>query len=207
VAEFRDSDRMFSVELFDWKLANGKSPTLYGQQSSLSLKPFAHAGSHTDSVDGLTEKSNSEKSLDKALKLKEEAGELFRAKNYEGAKDKYLESLRSMEYMAEEYSNEQKALAFELTVPCHNNLALCCIHCASYAEAAVYANNVSSLHRCYLSFDGLSIYFTFVAYVYPVVVFLMMMKCVTLNRHCCSSTLWRPKWTTVWYGKSCARGV
>ena len=103
IKAFRKFDRMYSVELVNWKLANGKSPILYGQEAALISPRVTRL--HPAPITESTQKNQIEASLENALKFKEEAGELFRAKEYDAAKEKYLETLRSMEYMAEEYSN------------------------------------------------------------------------------------------------------
>jgi hypothetical protein len=52
------------------------------------------------------------------------------------------------QYLGESLSNEQKAIVFEQTVPCHNNISLCCMQLKSYGESAQFAKNVSMRLSC-----------------------------------------------------------
>ena len=55
----------------------------------------------------------------------------------------YLDHFIYPQYLGESLSNEQKATVFEQTVPCHNNISLCCMQLKSYGESAQFARNVS----------------------------------------------------------------
>lgn len=59
-----------------------------------------------------------------------------------------LSCLCMSQYLGDDLSNDQKAQVFEQTVPCYNNMALCCLKAERFREAAEYANNVS----CSMSF-------------------------------------------------------
>lgn len=120
---------MYSIELVKWQLANGKSPVMYGQAGSFSDAPKEKTITYI------------EKMVRNSIALKDEAGTLFRSKDFEGARAKYLEALNAMKYLGEGLDNEQKAIVFELTVPCHNNLALCSLQMHDYSEASIYARN------------------------------------------------------------------
>jgi tetratricopeptide (TPR) repeat protein len=146
VKSYRESDAMHAVELSNWRLAQGQSPTLFARADSLSdkeLPPSSSSSASSASHEHAEESAAKyvQKTVAVAVALKDEAGALFRAKDFNGAKTKYLEALDAMKYLGEGLTNEQKALVFELTVPCHNNLALCSMQVQEYSEAAIYARN------------------------------------------------------------------
>ena len=132
VVGIRSADNMYEIELKNWVLAQGQSPKLFAQLESLS---------GTSSNGEQAESNDVKKAMATAVAFKDEAGNLFRAKDFEGAKLKYLEALNAMKHLGEGLDNDQKAVVFELTVPCHNNLALCSLQIHEYNEAAIYARN------------------------------------------------------------------
>lgn len=90
------TDGIYVVKLGDWKLADGKSPTLYLNQSSLkiakSFKEDVKKMSHTDEC------------LEKSLRIKTEATLLFEQKDYAGAKTKYFEALSALQVIGNLYN-------------------------------------------------------------------------------------------------------
>ena len=136
IVGIRSADNMYEIELKNWVLAQGQNPKLFAQLESLTEMPSAA------SSNGKQVASNDvEKTMATAVAFKDEAGNLFRAKDFEAAKLKYLEALNAMKHLGEGLDNDQKAVVFELTVPCHNNLALCSLQIHEYNEAAIYARN------------------------------------------------------------------
>jgi hypothetical protein len=86
ITNYRTNDATYIVILDNWKLANDKSPTLYLQQSSL-----------TKFEEKKEEVSYYNTCVENAINLKSEAGKLFKNTNFEEAKMKYLEALRSIQ--------------------------------------------------------------------------------------------------------------
>jgi hypothetical protein len=103
------NDGIFVVTLANWALADGKSPILYLQESSISKYAPVHA------VPPLVDsKSYVEDSIAKAVNYKNEATEFYKAADYISARGKYLEALGAMHYLHSDLSNEEKASVFEL---------------------------------------------------------------------------------------------
>ena len=94
------TDGFHIVTLNNWSLANGKSPTLYLNQSA--IKP-SQLTNQTPAITTSTEKPNEPKiksideilleSLDKALSYKTKATDLFKAKQYDKSRSMYMQAL------------------------------------------------------------------------------------------------------------------
>eukprot|EP01038_Epipyxis_sp_PR26KG_P006736 gene6736-9230_t len=153
IKAFRESDQIYIVELLNWKLATDKSPILYLQQTALS-KPNLKETTNTPTLEQTSQKLSAEielerantafvEFLEKGIKAKNEATELFNGKvpDFQVVKQKYLEALGCLQLMSEDLTNDQKAQVFELTVPCQNNVALCCFKLKSYHECILFAKN------------------------------------------------------------------
>jgi tetratricopeptide (TPR) repeat protein len=136
VQEIR-SDAVYVITLENWKLADGKSPTLYLQESALSkVLPKKDK----------KKKNTLEESLKKAIALKGDAGKLFSAGKYTEAREKYFESLTAMHAQkAEELSTRERAMVFEQTVPCHNNISLCSFNLNEFVQCIDFARNSLAL--------------------------------------------------------------
>lgn len=128
----RYEDGVYIVRLKDWQLADGKSPTLYLNQSSIS-KPVQTEATPTP--------NNFTIYLEKALVAKQEATSAFKKGDLEKARTKYLDALGLIQHVKGEMTNEQKAQLFEQTVTCNNNLALCCMRTQTFPEASLFAKN------------------------------------------------------------------
>lgn len=129
-------DGVYVVTLNNWTLADGKSPTLYLQESALSKI-----------VKKKKDKKNfMEECIKKAVGLKAEAGKLFNAGKYAEAYEKYLASLTAMHTQSpENLTNRERAMVFEQTVPCHNNLSLCSFKMNKMAQCIEFAHNSLTL--------------------------------------------------------------
>ena len=83
------NDGIYVVKLETWKLATGKSPTLYLNKSSIK---HCKVISNVD----LSKQSFIEECLQTSYKHKAEATRLFATKQYETAKNKYFEALTAL---------------------------------------------------------------------------------------------------------------
>lgn len=90
VKEIRN-DGIYVVTLKNWQLADGKSPTLYLNETSLSIPSVVP----TKSV--VPEQSASDKCIEKAMTLKQEASEYFKSGDNEKARMKYLEAVEQLQ--------------------------------------------------------------------------------------------------------------
>lgn len=82
-----------------------------------------------------------EKCLAKSLAAKQEAGELFKSGDNEGARTKYLEAVEQLQYVGDDLTNEQKAKVFEQSVLINNNIALCCLRLKNFNNAVAFGRN------------------------------------------------------------------
>ena len=101
ITEFRKTDSMYLIKLTNWKLAQGQSPSLFLQESALSLVPIVSA----------FEKSNSKKlsaperprisyadtCIANAIAIKEEAGNFYKKMDFASARDKYSKALEAVQ--------------------------------------------------------------------------------------------------------------
>jgi hypothetical protein len=101
ITEFRETDSMYLIKLSDWKLAQGQSPSLYLQESALSLVPLVSAFERTNSKK-LSEPerpriSYADTCIANAIAIKEEAGKFYKMKDYAAARDKYSKALEAVQ--------------------------------------------------------------------------------------------------------------
>jgi hypothetical protein len=86
-------DCIFVVTLFNWKLANDKSPTLFLNESSLTRIEIVKEP-ETVPLNPLEQITKSiEESLNKSQLLKSEAASLYKKKDYSEARLKYFDAL------------------------------------------------------------------------------------------------------------------
>jgi len=134
-------DLHYVVELFKWKLAQGQSPVLFLMHSAVQVDAAAQKK--------MMEEAAKEKGwrdlLDQASNSKSEAAKLFAKKDFVGAKNSYLNALTTLNSLGTELPDYLRAEVLEHTIPCHNNVALCCMKSAKYEESICYANNVLML--------------------------------------------------------------
>ena len=100
IAEFRKLDCMYVVKLADWKLAQGQSPSLYLQESAMSVTPFIPAFQRALPVEMVPEPPRvpyAETCIAKAIAIKDEAGIFYNNKDYATARDKYLKALEAIQ--------------------------------------------------------------------------------------------------------------
>jgi tetratricopeptide (TPR) repeat protein len=112
-----------------WVLAGNCKPTFYLMQSAVSISQRQR------------DLAIFEARMAVAVSCKEEGGKLFSAKLYEEAKEKYFDALKAMEGLGADLSNASKAYVFEVTVPCHNNIACCSLQSKNYADAVLFGTN------------------------------------------------------------------
>eukprot|EP00607_Mallomonas_marina_P007830 CAMPEP_0182417426 /NCGR_PEP_ID=MMETSP1167-20130531/1911_1 /TAXON_ID=2988 /ORGANISM="Mallomonas Sp, Strain CCMP3275" /LENGTH=436 /DNA_ID=CAMNT_0024591005 /DNA_START=170 /DNA_END=1480 /DNA_ORIENTATION=- len=147
IISHRLDDQIVIIEPDTWIMANKKPPTFYLQRDVVKLVPAA-------SDDDISYKIVTER-LQKANELRNEGATQFKSKNYDEAKLKYLTSLQCIQGLGDKINNEHRAMVFELTIPCSNNVALCLLKLKKYSEASVYADNSFRLIEALESrFDG-----------------------------------------------------
>ena len=108
------NDTHYVVRLNNWSLADGKSPVQYLQRQSISV----------DKVRAENE-AKWRKLLEDAVLAKDKAANLFKAKDFDGAKESYLNALTKLNGLGTELPDDFRAEVLEHTIPCHNNVALC----------------------------------------------------------------------------------
>ena len=84
---------------------------------------------------------NLREGIDQAAALKSKAAKLFKNESYGDARQGYLDALEVMNKLGYEMPDNFRAEVLEHTIPCHNNIALCCMKDKKYEEAKIYANN------------------------------------------------------------------
>ena len=138
------------VTLKNWQLADGKSPTQYLQNEA--VVPLSdHDFVEKTKMDVVKEKEKNDpkkkrdtelrEGIDKAVALKNEAASHFKKSDFSNAQKSYLQALEFMNKMGYDMPDPFRAEVLEHTIPCHNNIALCCIKQKNYDEAKIYANN------------------------------------------------------------------
>jgi len=122
----------YVVTLDNWKLAGnpGLSPVQYLNRNSI-------------------EKDSKEwvETLARASAHKNNANALFNQAKIAEARREYLETLQCLQHLGSDNKVKDfvRAQAFELIVPCHNNLSLCAFKLNSFAESKAYGNNAFML--------------------------------------------------------------
>lgn len=143
-------EQHFVVTLKNWQLADGKSPTQYLQYSAIiplenrvkveNVKNKA-ASSAVEQSEEKKKAKELREGIDMAAALKVKAAKLFKGESYGDARQGYLDALELMNKLGYEMPDHFRAEVLEHTIPCHNNIALCCMKDKKYEEAKIYANN------------------------------------------------------------------
>jgi tetratricopeptide (TPR) repeat protein len=141
----------FVVTLKNWQLADGKSPTLFLAADAITpladraivekVRKLALEDAAASSSKGKTKEETLRESIDKAVSLKNLAASHFKKEAYSEACQAYLDALECMNKMGYDMPDPFRAEVLEHTIPCHNNIALCCMKDKKYEEAKIYANN------------------------------------------------------------------
>ena len=139
ISEVRDLH--YVVELLNWKLAQGQSPTLYLMHSAVHVDVAAQKAA----AEQAAKEKGWRELLDQAAGSKNDAAKLFAKKDFVAAKNSYLAALTTLNSMGTDLPDYLRAEVLEHTIPCHNNVALCCMKSAKYEESICYANNVLML--------------------------------------------------------------
>jgi len=147
VRELRDKEGDIVCIPTNWRLAKNCEPVFYLNRKDVKLVPL--------SVPEMLEKSR---------RLKGEGTELFKTKQYKEACVKYnlaASALGTNEGTSlGDFTDEERASVFELSVPLHNNIARCYMQMGSANESYVFALNgyrlVDALERKTSSGDGSS---------------------------------------------------
>jgi len=141
IAAFRKIDRMYVIILDNWKLADGKSPTLYLNQTSFSKvkTESRHTATAVDAMCSPEKQFNID--LVAAIELKSEATALFKKGDISTSRMKYLSALETLQKAKDGLSNKQKSSLFEQTVTCSNNVAVCSMRLKEYVHCISFASN------------------------------------------------------------------
>jgi len=141
ILKIRGEDEIYVVTLLNWKLATDKSPVLYLNKSALS--EVVVKVDDTPKVDPMI--AYVEDNIAKSKECRDKAKDFFQKGDYENAKENYINALNCLRYFDDNLSNDQKAEVFLQTVPCYNNVAVCCMRLKSYNDCALFANNTFML--------------------------------------------------------------
>jgi tetratricopeptide (TPR) repeat protein len=140
----------FVVTLKNWQLADGKSPTCYLQAEAITpladrdfvVKIMKEVLVEVEKKDPAKKREvDIREGIDKAVTLKNDAATHFKKEKFQDAQKAYLTALETMNKMGYDMPDPFRAEVLEHTIPCHNNIALCCIKQKNYDEAKIYANN------------------------------------------------------------------
>ena len=93
VTEIREADQIFVVRLESWKLADGKSPTLFLNQSALSLPALRDEAA----IEKQKQSEKFDAVLAKALAAKNDATAAFKKSDMMTARSHYLLALETMQ--------------------------------------------------------------------------------------------------------------
>lgn len=138
ITALRDIDRMYVITLDNWKLADGKSPTLYLNSTSFS-KVKTESLVVADTVSASEKQFNLD--LATAIEFKSEATALFKNGDIVTARLKYMSALETLQKAKDGLSNKQKSSLFEHTVTCSNNVAVCSMRLKEYVHSISFASN------------------------------------------------------------------
>ena len=123
ITKYREEDEMYEILLKKWILATKKSPILYSRGENITKKL-----------------SIFESATKKAFENKKLGAELYSKGLYEKAAEKYYECMNDIRVLDENnFDNEKRAVVFEISVPVHNNIALCLMNLKSYKDASLFA--------------------------------------------------------------------
>jgi hypothetical protein len=127
VMSVRDSDQMVIVQPDNWLMDRKKIPTFYLKADTIK-KIEEVVPSPPEPTKTFEEKF----ALVKANK--DEGTKLFKAGQFEAAKEKYAETINNLNYLSDTASDEQRSHLFEQTLSCHSNLAVCFLRLQRYTE-------------------------------------------------------------------------
>ena len=125
VTAVRDSDNIFVVTLNNWKLADGKSPVLFMNQSSISLvkgsnKSDSDIEAAAAAAAAAQSKAQFEEYMRKATEAKNEATEAFKKNDIETARLKYMTVLETLQVRGPSHSMGIEMLQYLiLRIFCH----------------------------------------------------------------------------------------
>ncbi len=123
ITKYREEDETYEILLKKWILATKKSPILYSRGENITKKL-----------------SIFESATKKAFENKKLGAELYSKGLYEKAAEKYYECMNDIRVLDENnLDNEKRAVVFEISVPVHNNIALCLMNLKSYKDASLFA--------------------------------------------------------------------
>jgi tetratricopeptide (TPR) repeat protein len=78
---------------------------------------------------------------EKSLRAKEEGTAFYKAQQFMSAKVKYAEAMASVQNQNGDFSNEQRALIFEMSLTCSSNMSLCSWSLNEYQECIIHGRN------------------------------------------------------------------
>ena len=78
---------------------------------------------------------------EKALEAKDQGTSFYKAQQFTSAKVKYAEALASIQNQSGDFTNEQRAIIFEMSLTCSSNLALCSWSLNEFQECIVHGRN------------------------------------------------------------------
>ncbi len=132
VTEIRPNEQMAVIKLASWRLARRSTVTCYLSTKSIQvLRPKK-----------LFEKNVFEK-VEHAQHLKEQASQLFSAKQYTEALNLYAEAVDAVRYVQhqKDSNNELRADLLVVMITCCNNAATCCLHLHEWERAHKFGKN------------------------------------------------------------------
>ena len=139
IIEFREADNMYIVELLNWKLAQGQSPSLYLQESSLSTVPVIIMKEQSTILEDIPKPpgpSYADTCITNAIVIKEEAGTFYKKMDYQTAKEKYLKALEAIQ--VHQFSKMLAQVSSILTLPLPLSASvLCVIVCAQKVRVSL----------------------------------------------------------------------
>ncbi len=131
----RRKDGMYVVEADGWGQCGSSTPKFYVVRDELEwCQPRP-----------VIELSTAEK-LERAKLSKDRGGVYFSDKNFESSLQEYsrgIDFLKRVDFAADIGSDDVKAQAISLLIPCYNNLAICHLRLKRFTDAFVAASSVS----------------------------------------------------------------
>ncbi len=131
----RREDGMYVVEADGWGQCGSSKPNFYVVRDQLErCEPRP-----------VIELSTAEK-IERAKLSKHRGGKFFSDKSFELALQEYcagIDVLKRVDFVADNGSDDVKAQAVSLLIPCYNNLAICHLRLKHFTDAYVAASSVS----------------------------------------------------------------
>lgn len=113
ITSIRAEDKQHIVHLDEWKLADGKSPTLYLNQDSLQRVAATEDVPTGESNERKHQEAKFMETFEKAMAHKATATEAYKNSDMEAAKQEYLSALQTLQYVSGELTNSHKAKLLE----------------------------------------------------------------------------------------------